>query len=293
MSGDLLTEVCSPRNIATAWGRFATGHGIWRTGWALREVAAAPVGPLLELVDDLRSGSYRPGRPIAVPIAKGDGSIRTLAVFPVRDRVAQRAVLQVVQRVSEPRFLPSSFGFRPGRGVALALGQARRWIAAGFGWAVDADIRDCFGSLPHDLLLQRVADLLPDDSLMPLIAAMIKSGVRPATASDGRTGIAQGSCLSPWLCNVYLHVLDTDMDSREVPLVRYADDFLAFCLSRSAAERAMERLSGILEQLRLALHPQKSRIGRFSDGIRFLGEVLAKPPMLPQLPARRTPCCSA
>ncbi len=292
MSRDLLGQVCSPRNMATAWERYARGHGIWMPGTALRTVSAAPVGPLLQLVDELRSGSYRAGKPMAVPIAKADGTLRTLAVFPVRDRVAQRAILQVVQRVTESRFLPSSFGFRPGRGVAPALRQARRWMASGFGWTVDADIRDCFGSLPHDLLLERVAGMLPDDSLMPLIAIMVGSGANAATAAGKGTGIAQGSCLSPWLCNVYLHRMDSEMHDRCIPLVRYADDFLAFCLSRAAAEQTMERLSEILGRLRLALHPLKSRVACFREGVRFLGGLLAMPPAIPPLSLENRRCCS-
>lgn len=281
MPDNLLAEVCAPANIAAAWVRFATRHGIWAPGQALRHVAGAPVGPMLELVDELRTGRYRPRAPCLVPVAKGDGTFRTLAIFPVRDRVAQRAVLQVVQRITERHFLPASCGFRPGRGVALALNQARRWIAAGFGWTVDADILNCFGSLEHDLLLDGVAAILPDRSLVPLIATMVESG-SSATASGSQTGIAQGSCLSPWLCNVYLHALDADMDAHRIPLVRYADDLLVFSFSRAAAENSLDLLRRTLKRLRLTLHPLKSRIAWFDDGVRFLGALLDAPRLLPQ-----------
>lgn len=284
MSDSLLDRVCSPYNIASAWKRFASGYGIWRPGQALRFVAAAPVWPVLQLVEDLRSGRYRPSRPVQVPIAKGDGSFRTLSVFPVRDRVAQRAVLQVVQSVTESCFLPSSFGFRPGRGVGLAIEQARSWMARGFDWVVDADIQDCFGSVAHDLLLERVNAMLPDDSLLPLISTMVGDG------GSGSAGIAQGSCLSPWLCNVYLHDIDAEMDARRVPLVRYADDFLAFCTNAHAAEQALEALRQCLQRLRLSLHPGKTRIASFSGGLRFLGVSLARPLALPCVSARRPSC---
>ena len=37
-------------------------------------------------------------------------------------------------------------------------------------------------------------------------------------------GIYQGDILSPLLSNIYLDVMDTYIESKEIPFVRYADD---------------------------------------------------------------------
>ena len=41
-----------------------------------------------------------------------------------------------------------------------------------------------------------------------------------------RKGIPQGAIISPFLCNVYLSDLDTDLSNHNLPFVRFADDFI-------------------------------------------------------------------
>jgi RNA-directed DNA polymerase len=90
-------------------------------------------------------------------------------------------------------------------------------------------------------------------------------------------GTPQGSPISPLLCNVALHVLDaewTRTSSKLGVLVRFADDFVVLCRSRAAAEEALRRVTAILGQLGLQLHPDKTRIVRLTrgeQGFDFLG----------------------
>jgi Retron-type reverse transcriptase len=75
--------------------------------------------------------------------------------------------------------------------------------------------------------------------------------------------------ISPLLSNIYLHVLDDLWMRRSAPLgtlVRYADDFVVMCRTRSACEQAEERIRVILGRLGLELHPDKTRRVRLFDG---------------------------
>jgi retron-type reverse transcriptase len=54
-------------------------------------------------------------------------------------------------------------------------------------------------------------------------------------------------------------------------LVRYADDFVICCASRSEAEQAHAATAQVLAELRLRLEPAKTRITSFADGFEFLG----------------------
>ncbi|MFZ5825859.1 MAG: reverse transcriptase domain-containing protein [Bacillota bacterium] len=55
-------------------------------------------------------------------------------------------------------------------------------------------------------------------------------------------------------------------------LVRYADDFDILCKLERKAERALEVAKQILEgQLKLKIHPEKTRVVHFRDGFDFLG----------------------
>src|SRR5260370_39445970 len=76
------------------------------------------------------------------------------------------------------------------------------------------------------------------------------------------------------MCNVYLHRLDREWDDHDGVLVRYADDAIVMCWSRSQAERALERLRSLLAGLGLEPKAAKTRIVHLlegSEGFEFLG----------------------
>ena len=72
--------------------------------------------------------------------------------------------------------------------------------------------------------------------------------------------------ISPVLCNVYLHRLDRAWDGGDGVLVRYADDAIVMCWSRSQAERALERLTALLAGLGLEPKAAKTRIVHLEEG---------------------------
>jgi RNA-directed DNA polymerase len=268
----LCDALLAPEVLAGAYARLGRRPGLWAPGVPMSKVRMAPVGPMLRLAEELRQGRYLALPPTQVPIAKADGTQRMLSVFGLRDRLVQRALLDIVQPVSEPRFHDASFGFRPGRGVAKAVTQAQLLVDTGYRWLVDADIRRCFDSIPRRPLLDAVGCFL-DDADAPMLVARCLGWQNEGLARDAR-GIPQGACLSPWLCNVFLHRFDEESARSEVPLVRYADDFLLFATARSAAMTLMKRCGRWLSILGLRLHPDKSRVVDAREPVRFLGKVV-------------------
>ena len=272
----VFSSICAGANLALAYSRFSRCHGQWAAGVPMHTIHRNPVKAMLELSEQVRGNDYQPQKPAVFNIQKADGTQRKIAVFAVRDRVVQRAVLQVVQLASERLFLPSSFGFRPGRGVRHALAAAAQWVRAGYGFAVDADIRQCFDHIPHAPLLRRVSGLLADERATALVERCMGATHR---GSDTR-GLAQGACLSPWLCNLYLHSFDAANHSTCTPLVRCADDFVLFARSWDGAQAALIRARAWMQRNGLELHPAKTRLLRPTDPLRFLGAALARPALL-------------
>ena len=76
------------------------------------------------------------------------------------------------------------------------------------------------------------------------------------------------------MCNVYLHRVDRAWDQGDGVLVRYADDAVVMCWSRSQAERALARLTALLAELGLEPKAAKTRIVHLDvdgEGLDFLG----------------------
>ncbi|MGL4409130.1 MAG: CRISPR-associated endonuclease Cas1, partial [Zoogloea sp.] len=86
-----------------------------------------------------------------------------------------------------------------------------------------------------------------------------------------RQGVPQGSPVSPLLANLYLHPLDQALAAANLREVRYADDFLVLCATRSEAEAALLQVRELLGRLHLQLNEEKTRVTHFEAGFRFLG----------------------
>jgi len=54
-----------------------------------------------------------------------------------------------------------------------------------------------------------------------------------------KEGSPQGGSLSPLLANIYLNEFDQEMASREVPIIRYADDIVVLAHSERVALRLL------------------------------------------------------
>jgi RNA-directed DNA polymerase len=223
-----------------------------------------------ELAGELREGRYRPLPARRVYIPKPGalaGEQRPLSVPSVRDRIVQAAVKIVLEPVFEADFLPASFGFRPGRAQHDALQVLIEECARGRRWVAETDIASCFSEIPHDKLMEAVEERICDQPVLKLLRAMLRAGVM----EDGQVrreaaGTPQGGVISPLTCNVYLHRLDRAWDDADGVLVRFADDLIVMCWSRSQAEAALERLRALLAGLGLEPKAAKTRIVHLEEG---------------------------
>ena len=226
---------------------------------------------LLQLTEQLKGKTYRPGPVRRVYIPKANGGERPLGIPNIADRVVQMAVKLVVEPIFEADFESDSYGFRPRRNAHQALTEVRRCIAEGMAWVIDADVTAYFDTIPHDKLMKVVATRLVDSSMLALIKMFLVAPVIDARGGGGprrpSAGTPQGGVISPLLANLYLHLLDRSFRRRvergqlQGRLIRYCDDFVL--LTRQPPDRSngeMPWLQGLMARLGLTLHPHKTRI---------------------------------
>src|SRR6266542_1459808 len=156
-------------------------------GVTIQAVEASGVaGFLQELAAALGAGTYRPAplRRVHIPKPGQPGRTRPLSIPTVRDRTVMTAAKLVLEPVFEADFLPVSYGFRPRRSAHQACDAIRVEANRGADWVLDADVRDCFGSIDHNGLLAQLARRVSDRRILRLLrVGVLEDGVTTETGS--------------------------------------------------------------------------------------------------------------
>jgi group II intron reverse transcriptase/maturase len=206
-------------------------------------------------------------------IEKENGKLRPLGIPTIRDRVCQQAVRQIIEPIFEQDFYYYSFGFRAGYSAHQAINTIRRAKRGGYEYAVDLDIMSFFDEIPHELLMKKVHERITDGKVLKLIRGWLTAGfMEDGQFHETIIGSPQGGNLSPLLANLYLNRFDWGMKEKSFAVVRYADDAVILCKTKEQAEEAYLAAKTILEdELRLRMHPEKTKVVHFDEGFRFLG----------------------
>jgi len=279
-TGKLYRQVYSDENLTEAWHKVKSNSdapGV--DGVTITQFQRYLFSNLKALQRDLRRKRYRPQPVKCTYIPKPDGSKRPLGILTVRDRIVQRAVLNVIEPLFEADFEETSYGFRPGRSVEMALEQVARLASQGYEWAVDLDIEDFFESINLRKLYGFIAKKVKDRELRRLIRSWLEAETVTIRRNgllkrEEARGLLQGGIISPLFANIYLDKFDKLARKRGLKVVRYADDILILCKTRRQAQRSLKIARKLLARLDLRLNPRKTQIVHLERGLSFLGATL-------------------
>jgi len=270
---DLLERILSRDNLNLAYKRVKANkgsHGV--DGMKVDELLSFLKQHGKTLRQSILAGGYVPQPVRRVEIPKPDGGVRLLGIPSVIDRLIQQAMAQELNKIFDPDFSGSSYGFRPNRSAHQAVIAARGYIEQGYRWVVDIDLEKFFDRVNHDKLMAVVARKVRDKRVLKLIRKYLESGIMlNGVKVKSEEGTPQGGPLSPLLANVMLDGLDKELEKRGHKFCRYADDCNIYVKSKKAGERVMESITEYVENvLKLKINRAKSAVDKPSR-IKFLG----------------------
>jgi group II intron reverse transcriptase/maturase len=238
------------------------------------------------LAQELRTRKYAPLPLRRVWISKSNGGQRPLGIPPIRDRVAQMAVLLVLGPIFEADLLDEQYGFREGLDAKMAVRRVYFHLKSGRDEVVDGDLRDYFGTIPHGPLMKCVARRVADGRVLstikawlnaPVVEGRANGDVRTTAARNGHRGTPQGGVISPLLANLYFRRFVLGLrrsplgQSGAARLVNYADD-LVICCRRGTGEAAMMTMRALMTRIGLEVNEEKTRLVNLPEGkFDFLG----------------------
>ena len=214
---ELYRQLFNPQLYLLAYGRIYSNKGSMTPGVTQETVDGMSMGKIGRIIDAIRHERYRfsPARRVLIP--KKNGKTRPLGLPTWSDKLVGEVVRLLLEAYYEPTFSDRSHGFRPRRGCHTALREiANTWT--GTTWFIEGDVADCFGSFDHEVMLSILAEKIHDNRFLRLMRNMLTAGyLEDWTWGATLSGVPQGGIASPVLSNIYLHKLDSFVETVLIP----------------------------------------------------------------------------
>ncbi len=265
----LYSRICDMENLEAAYKYVRLGKRydkeVLRFGYYTLE-------NVIQLHNELTWKTYRIGQYREFIIK--DPKERLIQYLPLRDRIVQQALHQVIEPIFDMGFIDDSYACRKGKGTHRAMYRLRYFLnAAQARWPgkeiyyLHCDIRKYFPHIDHDILYNLVCRKIKCPDTLKLVRAIIDS-------STSDPGLPIGSLFSQLSANIYLNVLDQFVkhDLHERYYLRYMDNFIVIHHDKKHLQAVKEEFRGLLaNRLRLELNPKGTMINKAASGIEFVG----------------------
>jgi len=310
--GRLFEEATKQRSLFKAWQKIKSNgrrSSADETRDAIEEFDRNSLRNIRQVQKQLRSGKFKFDLQQGVTIKKSSGGKRGIVMASVRNRIVERALLDILQSKSDfvksVNTLPTSVGGVPNRSVPHGLQLIDSAFDEGKIHFVRSDISGFFDGIPRKTVLDAISNDVSDPEFMALLdqASTVVLGNEAKLGEDRKIfptdseGVAQGSPLSPLFGNILLHEFDKKFNGRGVICVRFIDDFVIMSDSEKRCRGAFNSSRKFLKDIGLECHdpysgkssPDKAQFGNANGGgFSFLGFDCAPGLFQPNKKARRS-----
>ncbi len=237
---------------------------------------------LNSLKNELGDFTYKP-KPLKKFTVR-DPKTRIIHASDFRDRIVHHALCNIIEPIFDKKFIYDSYANRKGKGVRQAIKRFdyfKRKIsingakinAADFdnvvlGHVLKADIRHYFDNIGHEILIKTINRIIKDENIIWLIRQILNQHC----ATKGK-GMPLGNLTSQFFANLYLNDLDYFVKHKLKAkyYIRYVDDFVILHNSKTTLIDYKDKIEKYLINLKLELHPNKSKIISVYQGVNLLG----------------------
>lgn len=296
--GNLYEKICSMENLERAYKNAKKGKGWYQE---VKQIEENPQHYLELLQSMLKNHTYRTSK--YETFIKKDGKkereIYKLPFFP--DRIAQWAVLQVIEPQLLAYFTDDTYSAIPNKGIHAAFKKLRKavdTVPEEMTYCLKIDCKKFYPSIDHDILKQKFRKKYKDPELLELIDEIIDSistcpatkenidfyagqgkEIRIVTGNNGQEfidgiGIPIGNYFSQYDGNYFLSEFDHWI--KEVKHIkhyyRYMDDMCIFASSKEELHLLLQEIEEYLNiKLNLRLKGNYQIFPSFIRGIDFVG----------------------
>ncbi|MBU0958030.1 MAG: reverse transcriptase/maturase family protein [Nanoarchaeota archaeon] len=284
---NLYEQIVSIDNLIRAWRRARKGKT--QKDYVI-EFEFDTIGNLFQLQKELQNQTYCP-KPLKTFILR-DPKTRKISKSNFRDRIIHHAIVRIIESIFDKTFIYDSCANRKGKGNLFALDRLKKFMSkiSGngklirnkfndtnfvYGYCLKADIKHYFQEVDHNILISRIKRKIKDEKAIWLIKQILNN----ISERDGdklliNKGMPLGNLTSQFFANIYLNKLDSFVKHtlKAKCYIRYVDDFILLHNSKSQLETWKKKIDKFLKaELKLELHPDKSKIIPLAKGIDFVG----------------------
>ena len=205
----LYRNLYNPEFYMLAYANIAKSQGSMTKGVDGETLDNMSIPRINRIIERIKDKSYTPKPAKRKYIPKKNGKMRPLGIMSTDDKLVQEIVRMILEAIYEPTFNNCSHGFRPKRSVHTALSHVKNNFT-GITWIVEGDIKACFDTFDHHVLIDLLRKRIADEAFIGLIWKFLKAGyMEQWEYNHTYSGTPQGSGISPICANIYLNELDS------------------------------------------------------------------------------------